>query len=154
MFCKYCGKQLEDEALICPGCGRLMRLSVPAAPVSVPVQAVKKRTKMSKGTIVALVAFFLFLFGTVLNTIVTTSNTIDQLTGEGVGYEIGQIGLLVVAGIFSILTLVAAVISLVISIGERVSASGKIFPVCMTAVGLAYVIDFICAAVMFAVMNV
>ena len=154
MFCKYCGKQLEDEALICPGCGRLMRQSVPAAPVSAPVQAVKKRTKMSKGTIVALVAFFLFLFGTVLNTIVTTSNTIDQLTGEGVGYEIGQIGLLVVAGIFSILTLVAAVISLVISIGERVSASCKIFPVCMTAVGLAYVIDFICAAVMFAVMSV
>lgn len=95
----------------------------------------------------ALVAFFLFLFGMVLNTIITTSSTMQQLMGES-SYMLGQIGLVAVAGIFSILTLIIAVVSLVLSVTERASAYNRIFPICMTAVGLAYIIDFICSAVM------
>ena len=152
MYCRYCGKQLEDGTVICPGCGRLtddgQRLVKPVAQsVAVPVQSATKKTKLTKSTITALVAFFLCLFGAVLNTIITTSSTMQQLMGES-SYMLGQIGLVAVAGIFSILTLITAVVSLVLSVTERASAYNRIFPICMTAVGLAYIIDFICSAVM------
>lgn len=152
MYCRYCGKQLEDGTVICPGCGRLtddgQRLVKPVAQsAAVPVQSAMKKTKLTKSTITALVAFFLCLFGAVLNTIITTSSTMQQLMGES-SYILGQIGLVAVAGIFSILTLITAVVSLVLSVTERASAYNRIFPICMTAVGLAYIIDFICSAVM------
>ena len=152
MYCRYCGKQLEDGTVICPGCGRLtddgQRLVKPVAQsAAVPVQSAMKKTKLTKSTITALVAFFLCLFGAVLNTIITTSSTMQQLMGES-SYMLGQIGLVAVAGIFSILTLITAVVSLVLSVTERASANNRIFPICMTAVGLAYIIDFICSAVM------
>lgn len=152
MYCKFCGKQLEDDAMICTGCGRLtgdgQKLVKPAAGgTAVPVQNAAKKIKLTKSTIMALVAFFLFLFGMVLNTIITTSSTMQQLMGES-SYMLGQIGLVAVAGIFSILTLIIAVVSLVLSVTERASAYNRIFPICMTAVGLAYIIDFICSAVM------
>lgn len=152
MYCRYCGKQLEDGTVICPGCGRLtddgQRLVKPVAQsAAVPVQNATKKTKLTKSTITALVAFFLCLFGAVLNTIITTSSTMQQLMGES-SYMLGQIGLVAVAGIFSILTLITAVVSLVLSVTERASAYNRIFPICMTAVGLAYIIDFICSAVM------
>ena len=152
MYCRYCGKQLEDGTVICPGCGRLtddgQRLVKPVAQnAAVPVQSAMKKTKITKSTITALVAFFLCLFGAVLNTIITTSSTMQQLMGES-SYMLGQIGLVAVAGIFSILTLITAVVSLVLSVTERASAYNRIFPICMTAVGLAYIIDFICSAVM------
>ena len=152
MYCRYCGKQLEDGTVICPGCGRLtndgQRLVKPVAQsAAVPVQSAMKKTKLTKSTITALVAFFLCLFGAVLNTIITTSSTMQQLMGES-SYMLGQIGLVAVAGIFSILTLITAVVSLVLSVTERASAYNRIFPICMTAVGLAYIIDFICSAVM------
>ena len=152
MYCKFCGKQLEDDAMICTGCGRLtddgQRLVKPVAQsAAVPVQSAMKKTKLTKSTITALVAFFLCLFGAVLNTIITTSSTMQQLMGES-SYMLGQIGLVAVAGIFSILTLITAVVSLVLSVTERASAYNRIFPICMTAVGLAYIIDFICSAVM------
>lgn len=152
MYCRYCGKQLEDGTVICPGCGRLtddgQRLVKPVAQsAAVPVQSATKKTKLTKSTITALVAFFLCLFGAVLNTIITTSSTMQQLMGES-SYMLGQIGLVAVAGIFSILTLITAVVSLVLSVTERASAYNRIFPICMTAVGLAYIIDFICSAVM------
>ena len=152
MYCRYCGNQLEDGTVICPGCGRLtddgQRLVKPVAQsAAVPVQSAMKKTKLTKSTITALVAFFLCLFGAVLNTIITTSSTMQQLMGES-SYMLGQIGLVAVAGIFSILTLITAVVSLVLSVTERDSAYNRIFPICMTAVGLAYIIDFICSAVM------
>ena len=152
MYCRYCGKQLEDGTVICPGCGRLtddgQRLVKPVAQsAAVPVQSAMKKTKLTKSTITALVAFFLCLFGAVLNTIITTSSTMQQLMGES-SYMLGQIGLVAVAGIFSILTLITAVVSLVLSVTERASAYNRIFPICMTAIGLAYIIDFICSAVM------
>lgn len=152
MYCRYCGKQLEDGTVICPGCGRLtddgQRLVKPVAQsAAAPVQNATKKTKLTKSTITALVAFFLCLFGAVLNTIITTSSTMQQLMGES-SYMLGQIGLVAVAGIFSILTLIVAVVSLVFSVTERASAYNRIFPICMTAVGLAYIIDFICSAVM------
>ena len=152
MYCRYCGKQLEDGTVICPGCGRLtddgQRLVKPVAQsAAVPVQSAMKKTRLTKSTITALVAFFLCLFGAVLNTIITTSSTMQQLMGES-SYMLGQIGLVAVAGIFSILTLITAVVSLVLSVTERASAYNRIFPICMTAVGLAYIIDFICSAVM------
>lgn len=152
MYCKFCGRQLDDGTVICPGCGRLtddgQKLVKPAAGgTAVPVQNAAKKIKLTKSTIMALVAFFLFLFGMVLNTIITTSSTMQQLMGES-SYMLGQIGLVAVAGIFSILTLIIAVVSLVLSVTERASAYNRIFPICMTAVGLAYIIDFICSAVM------
>ena len=123
MYCKFCGKQLEDDAMICTGCGRLtddgQKLVKPAAGgTAVPVQNAAKKIKLTKSTIMALVAFFLFLFGMVLNTIITTSSTMQQLMGES-SYMLGQIGLVAVVGIFSILTLIIAVVSLALSVTER-----------------------------------
>ena len=67
MYCRYCGKQLEDGTVICPGCGRLtddgQRLVKPVAQsAAVPVQSAMKKTKLTKSTITALVAFFLCLY--------------------------------------------------------------------------------------------
>ena len=36
MFCKYCGKELSDEAIVCPGCGCLARDSYPEETPNVP----------------------------------------------------------------------------------------------------------------------
>ena len=102
MYCKFCGKQLEDDAMICTGCGRLtddgQKLVKPAAGgTAVPVQNAAKKIKLTKSTLMALVAFFLFLFGMVLNTLLTTSSTMHQLMCES-SYMLGQIGLVSVEG--------------------------------------------------------
>lgn len=155
MYCRYCGKQLEDGTVICPGCGRLtddgQKLVKPVAKAEY-VPETPKKERLSKCTIVALVAFSLYIFGVLLNTIVTTSNTMDAYFGQYfTDYEISKAGTLAVSGIFSILTLTMGITAFALSFAERVSASRRIFPFCMMIVGVAYFIEFLCAVIAYGI---
>lgn len=152
MYCRYCGKELSDNAVICSGCGRLTVFAARSMTEERPLQAEQKKEKISKSSIAAFMAFFFCIVGTVLSTIVTTSNTVSQLIGNSLtSYVAEQLGVLIVSGIFSILTLIMGVTSLGLSVAERVSAYKRIFPVCTAMLGVAYFIEFICAAVVFSV---
>ena len=51
MFCKYCGKELKDEAVVCTGCGCLAEKEVNAAtaPVAIaPIELVMSEEELAK----------------------------------------------------------------------------------------------------------
>lgn len=149
MYCKYCGKEVDKDAVICPGCGKLtdkgsqVMKPVSALPVSNVQPKAQKKESLSKGTILALTAFFCYAVGMMLNTIVTLIGVIDKLTVPG--STAGQFGVLIVSGIFSVLTIAFGIASFVISCIEKDSLYKRIFPLVMMIVGIWYLIYFICA---------
>ena len=158
MYCRYCGKQVDKDAVICPGCGKLTdvgnQVIRPAAEkvAETAVQSkAQKKEGLSKGTIVALTAFFCYAVGMILNTIVSTSAAMDALTGFYA--EASQVGTLVVSGIFSIFTVATGVVSFIVSCIEKDSLYKRIFPLGMMLIGIWYFIDFICAVVLYAAMQ-
>lgn len=152
MYCRYCGKELPDNAVICSGCGRLTVFAARSMTEERPLQAEQKKEKISKSSIAAFMAFFFCIVGTVLGTIVATSNSIRQLVDNSfASYVTEQFGQLVVSGIFSILALITGVISFGLSIAERVSVYKRVFSACTAMLGIAYFIEFVCAAVVFSV---
>ena len=149
MYCKYCGKEVDKDAVICPGCGKLtdkgsqVMKPVSALPVSNVQPKAQKKESLSKGTILALTAFFCYAVGMMLNTIVTLIGVIDKLNVPG--STAGQVGVLIVSGIFSVLTIAFGITSFVISCIEKDSLYKRIFPLVMMIVGIWYLIYFICA---------
>lgn len=149
MYCKYCGKEVDNDAVICPGCGKLtdkgsqVMKPVSALPVSNVQPKAQKKESLSKGTILALTAFFCYAVGMMLNTIVTLIGVIDKLNVPG--STAGQVGVLIVSGIFSVLTIAFGIASFVISCIEKDSLYKRIFPLVMMIVGIWYLIYFICA---------
>ena len=149
MYCKYCGKEVDKDAVICPGCGKLtdkgsqVMKPVSALPVSNVQPKAQKKESLSKGTILALTAFFCYAVGMMLNTIVTLIGVIDKLNVPG--STAGQVGVLIVSGIFSVLTIAFCITSFVISCIEKDSLYKRIFPLVMMIVGIWYLIYFICA---------
>ena len=156
MYCKYCGKEVDNDAVICPGCGKLtdkgnqVMKPVSESPVSNVQPKVQKKESLSKGTILALTAFFCYVVGMILNTIVTTANTMEILTSYYA--EGSQVGTLVVSGIFSILAIAMGVTSFAVSCIEKDSLYKRIFPLAMMIVGIWYFIDFICAVALYIAM--
>ena len=83
MFCKYCGKEHLDEAVVCPHCGMMVKqiatpAAAPAKPLAsvakayeAPVDGVAKGTKMAKlfgmFAAIAIAVTFLFVFITIAN---------------------------------------------------------------------------------------
>lgn len=154
MYCKFCGKQLEDDAMICTGCGRLtgdgQKLVKPIAQGQSTPAPDKER--LSKSMIVAIVAFSLYVFGILLNTIVTASSAVDAFLAQYfTNYEANLAGVLAISGIFSILTLATGITAFVLSFVERVNVSKRIFPLCMMIVGIAYFIEFLCVVISYSI---
>lgn len=55
MFCKYCGKEIADDAIICPGCGR-------AVDGAFAPQPAKPQTAVGSYSTLSLVGFILSFF--------------------------------------------------------------------------------------------
>ena len=58
-FCKYCGLQIEDEAEICPHCGKKLKKDVQEQPVAPERTDKKNQPVVSKKTIIVIVAVIL-----------------------------------------------------------------------------------------------
>lgn len=155
MYCKYCGKEVDKDAVICPGCGKLtdkgsqVMKPVSALPVSNVQPKAQKKESLSKSTILAIVAFSCYIFGLFLNTVITTANSIDIL-GSRYPTDIDQTGILIVSGIFSVLTIAMGITSFIISFIEKESAYSRIFPTCMMLIGIYYFVEFICTIALYA----
>ena len=149
MYCKYCGKEVDNDAVICPGCGKLTDKGnqvvkpVSASSASNVQPKAQKKESLSKGTILALTAFFCYAVGMMLNTIVTLIGVIDKLYVPG--STAGQVGVLIVSGIFFFFSIAFGITSFVISCIEKDSLYKRIFPLVMMIVGIWYLIYFICA---------
>ena len=151
MFCKYCGNEVDKDAVICPGCGKLTDKGNETINIAKPktVTAEQKKEHISKSTILAIVAFSCYIFGLFLNTVITTANSIDIL-GSRYPTDIDQTGILIVSGIFSVLTIAMGITSFIISFIEKESAYRRIFPACMMLIGIYYFVEFICAIALYA----
>lgn len=47
MFCRFCGREVYDEAYVCPSCGRELR-ALPTEPITVPTAAPRGKGKLQK----------------------------------------------------------------------------------------------------------
>lgn len=66
MFCKVCGKEINDEAVICPHCGCSVK-EIPVTAVDNGVAGEKKKVNAMSitGFVLSLVSLLIALFGTV-----------------------------------------------------------------------------------------
>ncbi len=47
MFCKYCGKQLDDDSVFCPQCGnKVLEQAAPTAPAAPPAATASTQRKL------------------------------------------------------------------------------------------------------------
>lgn len=85
MFCKNCGKEIDDGAVVCPNCGvateNMAKVSAPAAPAQ-------------KNTI-AIVGFVLSFFTSLIGLIVSIVGLVNakkpEYNGDGKGFAIAGI---------------------------------------------------------------
>ena len=107
MFCKYCGKEINDDANICPYCSKITdngyeRLSGR----STSRQNVQKSYEVEepKTAIGVLLGLFLGLIGLVIGLLLYPSNTIRRET-----FIKGWVGAFVAEIVFAIIIYVAAI---------------------------------------------
>jgi len=86
MFCKNCGKEIDDSAVVCPNCGvateNMAKNSTPAAPA-------QKNTMALVGFILALLGFNLIAL--ILSIIGLTNTKKPEYNGDGKGFAIAGI---------------------------------------------------------------
>lgn len=87
MFCKNCGKEINDGAVVCPNCGVATDNMVKAsAPVAAPAQ---KNTMALVGFILALLGFNLIAL--ILSIVGLTNCKKPEYNGDGKGFAIAGI---------------------------------------------------------------
>ena len=66
MYCKTCGKEINDEAVVCPYCGCQVK-EIPVTAVNNGVAGEKKKANVMSitGFVLSLVSLLLSLFGTI-----------------------------------------------------------------------------------------
>ena len=86
MFCKNCGKEINDGAVVCPNCGvateNMVKASAPAAPA-------QKNTMALVGFILALLGFNLIAL--ILSIVGLTNCKKPEFNGHGKGFAIAGI---------------------------------------------------------------
>lgn len=86
MFCKNCGKEINDGAVVCPNCGvateNMVKASAPAAPA-------QKNTMALVGFILALLGFNLIAL--ILSIVGLTNCKKPEFNGDGKGFAIAGI---------------------------------------------------------------
>ena len=110
MFCRNCGKQLDDNAVVCPHCGVATRATAPAAqpqaqPRPQPVQVQETNGMAIAGFVTALLG--LGIIALILS--IVGLNKSKQLGGNGKAFAIAGI-------VISVLSLVAYVISFAVGL--------------------------------------
>ena len=90
MYCRTCGKEINDNAVICPHCG--------CATGNAPNVPFEQRNKKTTGILLGL---FLGIIGLIIGVCIYPSQTIERDTfmkGWGIGFLIA-IGIEIVSGI-------------------------------------------------------
>ena len=105
MFCKNCGKEIDDKAVICPNCGVAVEREAPAAPPKTNTLAI----------VGFVLSFFVAIAGLVCSIIARKQ---CKERGEG------GAGLALAGIIISIAEMVIAVIYFVIIIVALIAAAG------------------------------
>lgn len=89
MFCTNCGKEIDDNAVVCPGCGvptDNMKKSVAPAPAAAPAQ---KNTMALVGFILSLLGFNVIAL--ILSIVGLTNCKKPEYNGDGKGFAIAGI---------------------------------------------------------------
>ena len=73
MFCKHCGEEVEDEAVVCVHCGKMLKEIKQETPVN-------KNYNDSKTGIGILMALFLGLIGLIIGIALYPSGTVARTT--------------------------------------------------------------------------
>lgn len=68
-FCSKCGKQLFDEAVICPGCGCSVVQQAPTQQAGTSYENTQKRESSSRATSAMVFAFLIPILGLILGII-------------------------------------------------------------------------------------
>ena len=99
MFCKNCGKEIDDHAAVCPHCGVVVNSS--AFPASAPVQQ----------NTIAIVGFILSLFTALIGLIVSCIGLkkSKELGGSGRGFAIAGIVIGAIEMVIVVIYIIAAV---------------------------------------------
>ena len=84
MFCKNCGKEIDDSAVVCPNCG----VATENMSKSTPVPA-QKNTIALVGFILALLGFNLIAL--ILSIVGLTNSKKPEYAGDGKGFAIAGI---------------------------------------------------------------
>lgn len=104
MFCKRCGKEIMDDAVICPNCGCATKEATGASNLSAEPEQIKKANVLCiVGFVLSVVSLFLALFGTVAIValvmsvvgIVQCNQKGEKLKGLGIAGLIVSIGSIV-----------------------------------------------------------
>ena len=162
MYCVHCGKQIKDDALICPGCGmptvkfnemQQAKKATLAEQIQQEPMEQRQGKKFPLSMSLSFSAFVIMCLGSVLATIVTTALTQQLLNDSYYDYTYVTPNSIatapvIVAGIFSIIALVIAVSGFAFMFIEKVKKPCRvIFPAGMFVLSLCYFINFICSAV-------
>ena len=75
MFCKYCGKEIADEAVVCIGCGRPVQPLKPTIPPSMPSNGAWSSGAMT-GLVIATI--LMPIIGLILGVIFMSNNSASQ----------------------------------------------------------------------------
>lgn len=151
MYCKYCGKEVDNDAVICPACGKLTDVgnqvvkAVGTESTVATTQQKAQKGKLAQGTITAFVALIVYVLGKILHAIFYTSININMIAG---GVQMSEIVLVIISGIFSIICLGVGITSTALIFSEKTAKIRRIFPLCMMIISVAYFIEFICEAVL------
>lgn len=93
MYCRNCGKQIEDNAVVCPYCGVLTHDVQPAQQQAQPVYQQAAPQKEEEFNVIALVGFILSFFICIAGLVcsIIGYNQAKESNGNGKGFAIAGI---------------------------------------------------------------
>ena len=92
MFCKYCGKEINDQAVVCVHCGRAVHSE----------QEINQSAGQSKKGLGVLLGIFFGLIGLIVGICLYNENSIERKTfinGWIIGF-VGSIAVSIIIGVF------------------------------------------------------
>lgn len=96
MYCKYCGKEIDDNADVCIHCGRSTRNTT-------QVSEQNNSSGESKTGVGALLGFFLGIIGLIVGLLLYKDGTIERKTfikGWAIAFVISAVVALIIYGIY------------------------------------------------------
>ena len=137
MFCKNCGKEMPDDAVMCVGCGKLIdgaEKLLNASQASESAAPVKKAVKAAKSWIFSMVAFILYFSVQLLATIIPV--TIAQV---------------ILYGLFMAPILVMSILGVVASMKDYAKKEQRTFMLVMLFLSILFLVKALFCIIVFAV---
>ena len=102
MYCKNCGKEIDNNAYVCPNCGVLVK--------SAPTEVVAKKESNTKALIGFILSFFVPVVGLILGIMGLKAS--GEMKGEGKGMSIAAIIISAVGIVCSIIFTIVYTVAL------------------------------------------